>query len=318
MADKKISQLTSASTPLAGTEVLPMVQSGSTVKVASNDLTVKNVRSNATTGILQVAGPAAGATRTMTVPDANFTAARTDAAQTFTGSQTFSNGVFVPSSVVHVGETTAGMYVDVYNGTADAQRVRITMSGTDGLIRATRSSGTTPNLLFQIDSTEYFKIGNTGNVTVNNGNLVVGTAAKGIDFSANSGNVLTQYKTGSHTPTWTATSVNPVLGNGTLIGSYVQIGSNCMFQFSLTMGSTTTFGTGEWEFTAPFTASKTGVGSVWALDSGTAYYIGAAKIEATSNKIYIWTNAGVTGWSATAPFTWAADDRIEVGISFTV
>jgi hypothetical protein len=39
MADKKISALTSASTPLAGTEVLPIVQSGATVKVAVSNLT---------------------------------------------------------------------------------------------------------------------------------------------------------------------------------------------------------------------------------------------------------------------------------------
>lgn len=39
MADKKISQLTAASTPLDGTEVLPIVKSGSTVKVAVSDLT---------------------------------------------------------------------------------------------------------------------------------------------------------------------------------------------------------------------------------------------------------------------------------------
>lgn len=39
MADKKISALTGASTPLAGTEVAPVVQSGSTVKVAVSDLT---------------------------------------------------------------------------------------------------------------------------------------------------------------------------------------------------------------------------------------------------------------------------------------
>jgi hypothetical protein len=39
MADKKISQLSNASTPLAGTEVVPVVQSGSTVKVSINDLT---------------------------------------------------------------------------------------------------------------------------------------------------------------------------------------------------------------------------------------------------------------------------------------
>lgn len=40
MADKKISALTGASTPLAGTEVLPIVQSGSTVKVSVANLTV--------------------------------------------------------------------------------------------------------------------------------------------------------------------------------------------------------------------------------------------------------------------------------------
>lgn len=39
MADKKISQLSAATTPLAGTEVLPIVQSGSTVKVSVADLT---------------------------------------------------------------------------------------------------------------------------------------------------------------------------------------------------------------------------------------------------------------------------------------
>lgn len=39
MADLKISQLTGASTPLAGTEVLPIVQSGATVKVSVANLT---------------------------------------------------------------------------------------------------------------------------------------------------------------------------------------------------------------------------------------------------------------------------------------
>ena len=92
MADKKISALDGATTPLAGTEVLPIVQSGATVKVPTNDLTVRNLRANATTGILQVTGPAAASTRVVTVPDANWTAARTDAAQSFTGDQTLATG----------------------------------------------------------------------------------------------------------------------------------------------------------------------------------------------------------------------------------
>lgn len=39
MADKKISALTGASTPVAGSEVLPIVQSGATVKVSIDNLT---------------------------------------------------------------------------------------------------------------------------------------------------------------------------------------------------------------------------------------------------------------------------------------
>jgi hypothetical protein len=180
----------------------------------------------------------------MTVPNANFTAARTDAAQTFSGNQTFNNNVFIPSGVVHVGETTAGMYLDVFNGTADAQRVRITTSGTDGIVRATRSAGTTPNLLFQIDSTEYFKIGNTGNVTVNNGNVIIGTAGKGIDFSAAThaagmtSELLSDYEEG----TWTATvkggttdPTTPLTGTG----YYTKIGRQVTVIFELNAGDTT-------------------------------------------------------------------------------
>lgn len=50
MADKKISALTAASTPLAGTEVLPIVQSGSTVKVAVSDLTAGRAASGLSFG----------------------------------------------------------------------------------------------------------------------------------------------------------------------------------------------------------------------------------------------------------------------------
>ena len=50
MADKKISALTGSATPLAGTEVLPIVQSGATVKVSVANLTAgRSVSSSALT-----------------------------------------------------------------------------------------------------------------------------------------------------------------------------------------------------------------------------------------------------------------------------
>jgi hypothetical protein len=315
MADKKISQLTNATTPLAGTEVLPVVQGGNTVKVSVDNLTAGKTVKAATfdtdiaaakvtlSGIALAAGGSDTNVNVEINPKGASGSVVAKTSNVFAQPVTTANVAYFRA--VNAGGTAYLGLDSASAGLSTAHALNLWHSGNYPVV-------------FGTNDIQRGRWDTSGNLKIENGNLQISTAAKGIDFSANTGNVLTQYKTASHTPTWTATSVNPALGNGTLIGSYVQIGSNCMFQFSLTMGSTTTFGTGEWEFTAPFTASKTGVGSVWALDSGTAYYIGAAKIEATSNKIYIWTNAGVTGWSATAPFTWAADDRIEVGISFTV
>lgn len=154
MADQKISQLTSASTPLAGTEVLPIVQGGSTVKVANNDLRPKQIQSNATSGILQIAGPAAAATRVMTVPDANFTAARTDAAQTFSGTQTFSGNVTTNKIVYNnSGGAIAGAELNksFNNGTAGAAITICTI---------TFDSAYAPGII----SVEFAGVGNAGQV----------------------------------------------------------------------------------------------------------------------------------------------------------
>lgn len=173
MADKKISQLSNASTPLAGTEVLPIVQSSTTVKVAANDLTVKNVRSNATTGILQIAGPAAAATRTMTVPDANFTAARTDASNSFTADQTLATGNLV------VG--TAGKGIDFSANTHAAGMTSELLDWyEEGTFTATLTGSTTaPNT--PVTSTSYYtRVGDM---------VTVYMAFRNVDTTGVSGNV---------------------------------------------------------------------------------------------------------------------------------
>jgi hypothetical protein len=146
MANTKISALPAATTPLAGTEVLPIVQGGITDQVAVNDLTVRNVRANATTGILQVTGPAAASTRVMTVPNANFTAARTDAAQSFTGDQTLSTGNLIIGTSGKGLTDSTGALTSTYNSTG------ITTNGTNtaGLVYRTgtyTAGATTPSVL---------------------------------------------------------------------------------------------------------------------------------------------------------------------------
>lgn len=170
MPNKKISDLTSATLPLAGTEVLPIVQSSATVKVASNDLTVKNIRSNATTGILQIVGPAASSTRVMTTPDANFTTARTDAAQSFTGDQTLSTGNLI------IGTSGKGIDFSVTPGTGTSELFNDYEEGTftptllQGFSVAPTSYTTQLGRYTKIGRMVYFEIdidpnGATGNAT---------------------------------------------------------------------------------------------------------------------------------------------------------
>lgn len=61
----------------------------------------------------------------------------------------------------------------------------------------------------------------------------------------------------AYTPTWTASSVNPTLGNGTLVGSYVKAGRLVIGDIRLTIGSTTTVGTGSYSFGLPFAQTNT-------------------------------------------------------------
>ena len=179
MADLKISQLTSATLPLAGTEVLPIVQSSSTKKVATDDLTVKNVRSNATTGILQVAGPATAATRIMTVPDANFTAARTDAAQSFTGDQTLSTGNLI------IGTSGKGIDFSATPGTGTSE---LLADYEEGSWQAVISDGTT-DATMAATFCSYTKIGRqvtlTGYIATSDITGITGALRiKGLPFTA--------------------------------------------------------------------------------------------------------------------------------------
>lgn len=60
----------------------------------------------------------------------------------------------------------------------------------------------------------------------------------------------------TYTPTWTAVTTAPTIGNGTLTGSYALIGKTCHFRINMNSGTTTTYGSGLYTFTLPFTAGS--------------------------------------------------------------
>ena len=178
MANSKISGLSPASTPLAGTETLPIVQSGDTVKVPTNDLTVRNIRAAATTGILQVSGPTAGTTRTATVPDANWTAARTDAAQSFTGDQTLSTGNLVVSN-------GKGIDFSATPGTGASELLADYEEGTWTATYVSDSGSFASMTMSNVGSTTYTKVGNLVTVQglIRTTDVSVGTASGNLQIS---------------------------------------------------------------------------------------------------------------------------------------
>ncbi|MEU9466561.1 hypothetical protein AB0D78_07865 [Streptomyces avermitilis] len=62
----------------------------------------------------------------------------------------------------------------------------------------------------------------------------------------------------SYTPTWTAATTNPAIGDGTLTGKYAVVGKVCHFTTFMVFGSTTTFGNGVYSFGLPVTGGTPG------------------------------------------------------------
>jgi hypothetical protein len=171
-------------------------------------------------------------------------------------------------------------------------------------------------------------IGTTGDVTVNTGNLVIGTSGKGIDFSAVSdgsrsvsSNILDDYETSTFIPTWGGTLT---VGNATTnTGTYVKVGDMVTVSFELVFGSTTAITGGTATINMPFTNSTTvayGIGNY--LDTGTANYV--ARFELVANAAYAYLNQlGTTGTylsasnvNTNAPMTWTTGDTIKGTITY--
>lgn len=102
-----------------------------------------------------------------------------------------------------------------------------------------------------------------GNVTIENGNLVIGTHGKGIDFSANtddqgtpSSELLDDYEEGTYTPTVApATSGSVTVDGDNDLLSYVKIGS-LVHVFGTLVITAVTSPTGTLTITLPFTCAQ--------------------------------------------------------------
>jgi hypothetical protein len=79
----------------------------------------------------------------------------------------------------------------------------------------------------------------TGDQTIVNGNLVIGTAGKGIDFSADpsaagmTSELLSDYEEGTFTPSYTGSGGNPTVTYATQSGVYTKVGRLVTYRIGL-------------------------------------------------------------------------------------
>ncbi len=125
----------------------------------------------------------------------------------------------------------------------------------------------------------------------------------------------------AYTPVWTASTTNPSIGNGTLVGKYINIGKLVTANIMLTAGSTTTFGNGTWAFSLPITVAGSNIqylGSWAAQDTGTSWYAGTVFTWSGATKLERFIRDGllVNYLSIGQPHAWASGDVLYISIAY--
>jgi len=228
MSNSKISALTSATTPLAGTETLPIVQSSATTKV-----TIANVTAGRAVSTLSVTslGP-----NGIPITLQEITAAPSSATAAYVGVSTSAFPGGSNGDLILIPRTSSAADVRIYVG-----------SGTP-----------TETLVIQ---------GSTKDIRIGSGNLVPTTAAKGVNFTANTpasgmtSQLLNWYEEGTWTPN--QGSGLTVVGAFSSTGKYTRVGRNLTISGTVTGAtSVAVAAAGIITTNLPFTVGTAGHGNV--------------------------------------------------------
>lgn len=200
MANSKISALTAATTPVAGTETLPIVQSGATKQVSIANLTAgravsaSSFSANTTNVFAKVSVELTGGNAILTRYNSSNKPAGLYTGGT-SGESFFGANLNWSSGNVFNYQITGLMW---YLGDPGGSGTTVSL----GLASGTAGNSAGVDTL----STAVAKWDTSGNYTMVNGNIVPATAAKGINFTANTpaagktSQLLNWYEEGTWTP----------------------------------------------------------------------------------------------------------------------
>lgn len=125
-----------------------------------------------------------------------------------------------------------------------------------------------------------------------------------------------------YVPTWTASTTNPTIGNGSVTGDFCQIGSMVTARIEVAIGTTTNIGNGryKWSLPIPTVAGHRFVGSMIALRSGVQFTVATAAnvdwlgaIDTANMSAIIFS--GVVGQATQA---WATGDFFVLELTYAI
>ena len=127
----------------------------------------------------------------------------------------------------------------------------------------------------------------------------------------------------TYTPTWTSSGTQPTLGNGTLSGRYMKINKLAWVQILFIFGSTSSAGTGTYEFSLPsgltartglYGFMSQGVARIYDSSTGQITIGHAGFINGNTDRVAAYAGTGTVG--ATSPFSFATFDEIVMTFTY--
>ena len=254
MADTKISALPASTVPLAGTEVLPIVQSSTTKQVSVANLTAgRTFDALGMTLTSTDAGAAAAPLLELYRDSASPAASDTLGEIEFNGEDSAGNKQaygLIHASILSPTTTAEQGQLHFETATAGALTEKMIIGTTNlvineiGAVFNVRIEGDTDANLFCTDATNSRvgvgtaspaeKLDVVGKIKVSD-NIVIGTSGKGIDFSATPGTgtseLLADYEEGTWTPVYTSFTFGGT--TTTTNANYVKIGKCVYVTFSV-------------------------------------------------------------------------------------
>ena len=317
MADTKISALPASTTPLAGTEVLPIVQSSTTVKVAVSDLTAGRTFSAlgmtlTSTDAGATAAPLIDLYRDSATPAASDTLGEIE----FNGEDSAGNkqayGV-IHASILSPTSTAEQGQLHFETATAGALTEKMIIGTTNlvineiGAVFNVRIEGDTDANLFYTDATNSRvgvglispteKLEVVGNIKLS-GNVIPANG-QGIDFSATPGTgtseLLNDYEEGTWTGVVTGSTAAPTTPNSTT-GTYTKVGRQVTVSLSTSLIDLTG-ATGLLRVTGlPFEPTQMGLNTYFSFQLSLGGYP-IALVFAGASTIYFYYTVNNADWA---------------------